>query len=66
MVKVVIRDFDGEKMIRNVEEVYNQIKNTINKTPVMTSSTLDKLVEAKCFLKMEEYNSISMMEEILS
>jgi threonine dehydratase len=55
VAKVVIRNFNGEKMIRSVEEVYNQIKNTINKTPVMTSSTLNKLVEAKCFLKMESF-----------
>ncbi len=42
-------------MISNVEEVYKRIQSTINKTPVMTSSTLDGLVKAKCYCKMENF-----------
>ena len=42
-------------MTRSVDVVYNQIKSTINRTPVMTSTTLDELVDAKCFLKMESF-----------
>ncbi|MHA1200325.1 MAG: pyridoxal-phosphate dependent enzyme [Candidatus Heimdallarchaeaceae archaeon] len=42
-------------MGRSVEEVYSRIKSTINKTPVMTSTTLNELVGAECFLKMESF-----------
>ncbi len=42
-------------MIRDVEEVYERIKGTVNKTPVMTSTTLNNLVKAECFCKMESF-----------
>ena len=42
-------------MLEKVEEVYNRIKKEINLTPVVTSSTLNKITDAKCYLKMENY-----------
>jgi threonine dehydratase len=42
-------------MLEKIEEVYNRIKGTINHTPVMTSSTLNNITDANCFLKMESY-----------
>lgn len=42
-------------MLEKIEEAYNRIKNTINKTPIMTSSKLDQKVKANCFLKMESF-----------
>lgn len=42
-------------MGRSVERVYNRIKSTINNTPVMTSTTLNEISNAKCYLKMESF-----------
>ncbi|MHA1514749.1 MAG: threonine ammonia-lyase [Candidatus Heimdallarchaeaceae archaeon] len=42
-------------MLEKIEEAYSRIENTINKTPIMTSSKLDQLVKANCFLKMESF-----------
>lgn len=42
-------------MFRKVEEVYERIKENVNKTPVMTSSTLNKITGSKCFLKCENF-----------
>jgi threonine dehydratase len=42
-------------MIEKIENVYNRIKDTVNKTPVMTSTKLNQLSKAKCFLKMESF-----------
>nr|MDO8118341.1 pyridoxal-phosphate dependent enzyme [Candidatus Sigynarchaeota archaeon] len=41
--------------IREIEETYDKIKGTINKTPVMTSRTLDAITGAKIFVKGENY-----------
>ena len=38
-----------------IEETYHRIKEAINLTPVMQSTTLNKLVEASCYLKMESF-----------
>jgi threonine dehydratase len=42
-------------MLEKVEEAYNGIKREINLTPVVTSTTLNKIVEANCYFKMENY-----------
>jgi threonine dehydratase len=42
-------------MIKEIEEAYNRIAPHINKTPVMTSRTLNALVGAKVFLKCENF-----------
>ena len=42
-------------MLEKVEEAYNRIKKEINLTPVVTSTTLNKITEANCYLKMENY-----------
>ncbi|OLS30332.1 MAG: L-threonine dehydratase catabolic TdcB [Candidatus Heimdallarchaeota archaeon AB_125] len=42
-------------MIEKIENVHNRIKDIINKTPVMTSSKLNQLSKANCFLKMESF-----------
>jgi len=42
-------------MIRKVEEAYERIKETVNATPVMTSSTLNTITCSKCFLKCENF-----------
>lgn len=36
-----------------IEETYQRIKEAINLTPVMQSTTLNRLLEANCYLKME-------------
>lgn len=38
---------------REIEEAYNRIKDVVNKTPVMTSRTLNKRINAEIFLKCE-------------
>ena len=42
-------------MHNEIEETYNRIKGSINHTPVMTSSTLNKMVGCNCFLKLENF-----------
>ena len=42
-------------MLEEVEEVYNRIKKEINLTPVVTSTTLNKITDTNCYLKMENY-----------
>jgi threonine dehydratase len=42
-------------MFRKIEEAYERIKETVNKTPVMISSTLNKITGSKCFLKCENF-----------
>jgi threonine dehydratase len=41
--------------LKDVEESYQRIRHLINKTPVMTSRTLDTLTNAKVFLKCENF-----------
>jgi len=42
-------------MARSIEEAYNRIKKAVNKTPIMTSTTLNSLTGAKCYCKMESF-----------
>nr|MDO8110743.1 pyridoxal-phosphate dependent enzyme [Candidatus Sigynarchaeota archaeon] len=42
-------------ILKEIEDAYKRIKNTINKTPVMTSRTLNALVKAKVFCKCENF-----------
>ena len=60
---------------QGIEEAYNRISNMVNKTPVMTSRTLNQLIKANIFFKCENfqrvgafkfrgaYNAISMLSE---
>jgi threonine dehydratase len=43
---------------RDIEIAYDRIKDIINKTEVMTSRTLNKMVEANVFLKCENFQRI--------
>ncbi|MHA1866856.1 MAG: hypothetical protein ACTSXD_02190 [Candidatus Heimdallarchaeaceae archaeon] len=45
-------------MPQKIEDVYGNIKQYINKTPVMTSTTLNKLTESSCFLKCENFQKM--------
>jgi threonine dehydratase len=42
-------------MSKVIEEVFNRIKDEVNNTPIMQSSTLNTMLDAKCFLKMESF-----------
>ncbi|MFW9902592.1 MAG: threonine/serine dehydratase [Candidatus Thorarchaeota archaeon] len=60
---------------QGIEEAYNRISNVVNKTPVMTSRTLNQLIKANIFFKCENfqrvgafkfrgaYNAISILSE---
>ncbi|MFX1570534.1 MAG: threonine/serine dehydratase [Promethearchaeota archaeon] len=60
---------------QGIEEAHNRIKNIVNKTPVMTSRTLNKLVKASIYFKCENfqrvgafkfrgaYNALSLLSE---
>jgi len=41
--------------LKEIEDAYKRIKDTINKTPVMTSRTLNERVKASVFCKCENY-----------
>ena len=43
---------------KDIQEAYQRIQNTINKTPVMTSRTLNKQLKAEVFLKCENFQRI--------
>jgi len=43
------------RMFKEVENAYERIKNIVNHTPVMTSSTLNETVGGECFLKCENF-----------
>ena len=45
-------------MFDKVEAAYNRIKNYVNKTPVMTSTTLNDQLDCKCFFKCENFQKI--------
>jgi threonine dehydratase len=45
-------------MFEKVEAAYERIKNYVNKTPVMTSSTLNQKVGATCYFKCENFQKI--------
>jgi threonine ammonia-lyase medium form len=42
-------------MFKEVEAAYEKIKETVNSTPVMTSSTLNEITGNECFLKCENF-----------
>jgi len=42
-------------MFKEVETAYQRIKEIVNLTPVMTSSTLNEITDSKCFLKCENF-----------
>jgi len=42
-------------MFREIEEAYERIKSVANRTPVMTSVTLDTITGSNCFLKCENF-----------
>ncbi len=42
-------------MFKEVEAAYEKMEETVNPTPVMTSSTLNEMTGAKCFLKCENF-----------
>ncbi|MFQ6065154.1 MAG: threonine/serine dehydratase [Candidatus Bathyarchaeia archaeon] len=42
-------------MFKEVEEAYEIIKETVNRTPVLTSSTLNGITGNECFLKCENF-----------
>jgi threonine dehydratase len=42
-------------MFDEVEAAYERIKEIVNPTPVMTSSTLNEMTGSKCFLKCENF-----------
>ncbi|MFX0042700.1 MAG: pyridoxal-phosphate dependent enzyme [Candidatus Hodarchaeota archaeon] len=44
--------------LKDIEEAYHRIKNVINKTPVMTSRTLNEITGASVFLKCENFQRI--------
>jgi len=44
-----------DHMLDKIEETYHRIKDSINHTPVMTSSTLNKMLDCNCFLKLENF-----------
>lgn len=60
---------------QGIEEAYNRISNIVNKTPVMTSRTLDLQLKANIFFKCENfqrvgafkfrgaYNTLSLLSE---
>ncbi|MHA1556894.1 MAG: pyridoxal-phosphate dependent enzyme [Candidatus Heimdallarchaeota archaeon] len=45
-------------MFDKVEAAYNRIKNIVNKTPVMTSSTLNERLNCSCYFKCENFQKI--------
>jgi len=45
-------------MFDKIEEAYDRIKKYVNKTPVMTSTTLNEKISGKCFLKCESFQKI--------
>ena len=42
-------------MFKEVEEAYERIKEIVNPTPVMTSSTLNRITGSECFFKCENF-----------
>ncbi|UJG39588.1 MAG: threonine/serine dehydratase [Candidatus Heimdallarchaeum aukensis] len=45
-------------MCCKIKEVHAKIRQYINKTPVMTSTTLNKLTKAECYLKCENFQKM--------
>ena len=42
-------------MFKEVEAAYQRIKEVVNPTPIMTSTTLNEMTGAECFLKCENF-----------
>ncbi len=42
-------------MFKKVEKAYERIKEIVNHTPVMTSSTLNRITSSECFFKCENF-----------
>ena len=42
-------------MFKEVEEAYERIKEIVNPTPVMTSSTINEITGSECFFKCENF-----------
>ena len=42
-------------MFKEIEAAYERIKEVVNSTPVMTSSTLNEITGSECFLKCENF-----------
>ena len=42
-------------MFKEVEAAYERIKDIVNSTPVMISSTLNEITDSECFLKCENF-----------
>jgi threonine dehydratase len=42
-------------MLNKVEEAYNRIKDGINQTPVMKSSTINEMLNCNCYFKLENF-----------
>lgn len=42
-------------MLNKVEEAYNRIKDRINQTPVMKSSTINEMLNCNCYFKLENF-----------
>jgi len=42
-------------MFKEVETAYERIKEIVNSTPVMTSSTINEITDSECFLKCENF-----------
>lgn len=45
-------------MFEKVEAAYSRIKDIVNKTPVMTSSTLNERLNSSCYFKCENFQKI--------
>ncbi|HHH79320.1 MAG TPA: threonine/serine dehydratase [Thermoplasmatales archaeon] len=44
--------------LKDIEDAYERIKTMVNKTSILTSKTLNKMVEAKVFLKCENLQRV--------
>src|SRR6056297_890446 len=44
--------------LTDIWSAYDRIKDMVNKTPLMTSRTLDTMTNARCFIKGENYQRI--------
>ena len=42
-------------MFKEVEEAYERIKEIVNPTPVLTSSTINEIIGSECFFKCENF-----------
>ncbi|MCK5158073.1 MAG: pyridoxal-phosphate dependent enzyme, partial [Candidatus Heimdallarchaeota archaeon] len=45
-------------MFDKVEAAYERIKQYVNKTPVMTSTTLNEMLSCECYFKCENFQKI--------